>query len=146
MIHDYQGNKKSTFLFRYTGVFVLYKYIHQLTSSTTMSHTTILHHSIQFLCLFDDLWIPLTGSSHLSNKLTPHSSTVLVNTTLFQLSMIFSPLSYTSTSQSLLIELGTNIPHILDSSLLKSRASRHLTLPERSFGSLQLHSTAILRF
>lgn len=133
-------------LFHYVRVFVLNKYIHQLTSSTAMSHATVLHHSIQFFCLLDDFRIPFTGSSYLSNELAPHSCTVLVNTSLLQLPITPFPLSYTTTSQSLLVELGTNIPHILDSSLLKSRASCHLTLPERSLRSLQLHSTTILGF
>lgn len=52
--------------------------------------------------------------------------------------------TYTAALQSLLVELRTNIPHLLDTRLLQRRATSHLALPERSLSSLQLHSAAIL--
>lgn len=77
--------KQGLLLFTQSSVLVLHKNVHQLSSSTTMSHTTALHDSIQFLGLLNDSRVTLARSSHLRNQLSPHGIAVLVDTALFKL-------------------------------------------------------------
>ena len=110
-----------------------------------MRHTSVLHYRIQSLRQINDSRIALARGSDLRNQLRPHGSAVLVDSALFQLRLTPHPQSNASTSKRLLVELGTNVPHVLNALLLQRGAARHLTLPEGRLRTLQLHSAAILR-
>ena len=77
--------KQGLLLFTQSSVLVLHKNVHQLSSSTTMRHTTALHDSIQLLGLLNYGRVTLARSSHLRNQLCPHGSAVLIDTALLKL-------------------------------------------------------------
>lgn len=110
-----------------------------------MCHTTTLHYCIQLLRLCQHRRITLAARSNLRNQLRPHRTRVLVHSLLLELDITLHLHSHASTSERFLVKSRTDIPDLLNSRLLQCGASGDLALPERRFGSLQLHSATILR-